>query len=287
MIEELEELKGLNEQEEEENNGDFLLDDCEASFKTEKKNLPLLLLFLTIAITMAIVFLVHSGGRERTDSSTLRSAVDFDVYVLAMSHQPAFCSSQDQRPPGCRHPREFWKYHLTIHGLWPSYSNGGWPSDCASSSDEEIFNHTILAPLIPQLERFWPNVKAKQSPDAKHFYDFWQYEWGKHGTCSTLSCLDYFEAALHNILPTPQILSQNYGGSVSKLALLEAYRINDDERRPILGKEDANDVVLICQRSTMVIRGKGLFWSRSKVRETCASNTLPIIEPSGSFMRRR
>jgi len=43
-----------------------------------------------------------------------------DLYVMAMSHQPEFCfQHKSQGYEGCQHPMDYWKSHLTIHGLWP------------------------------------------------------------------------------------------------------------------------------------------------------------------------
>lgn len=43
-----------------------------------------------------------------------------DLYIMAMSHQPEFCyQHKSEGWEGCQHPRDYWKTHLTIHGLWP------------------------------------------------------------------------------------------------------------------------------------------------------------------------
>ena len=48
------------------------------------------------------------------------AAAQPDLYIMAMSYQPEFCFiNQRQDFAGCKHPMEYWKSHLTIHGLWP------------------------------------------------------------------------------------------------------------------------------------------------------------------------
>lgn len=145
--------------------------------------------------------------------------VTFDLYVMSMSYQPEFCyKNRHEHWPGCTHPEAFWKTHLTIHGLWPEFTDGTWPQFCT----HEVLDNATIAPLLPRMEQYWPNVKALQ-PTAKDFYEFWQHEWSKHGTCSGLNQKQYFEAALNHFLDTPDLISQNYGGVINKKDLLEAY----------------------------------------------------------------
>lgn len=154
---------------------------------------------------------------------------DFDFYVMSMSFQPEFCySKRKERNPGCLEPLPFWKANLTIHGLWPENTDGSWPASCTT----EPLNHDTLAPIIQELEHYWPNVRALK-PTAAHFWDFWQHEWSKHGTCSGLSQLDYFTAVLHHFVPTPSLVGQNYGGVVDQTELRQAY--------------GSDDIVLACQ----------------------------------------
>ena len=96
----------------------------------------------------------------------------FEFYVMSMSYQPEFCyTKRRDHMPGCSHPQDFWKSHLTIHGLWPSYADGGWPQFCT----KEVLDKSQIAPLLTQMEHYWPNVKALK-PTAAHFYEFWQHE---------------------------------------------------------------------------------------------------------------
>mmetsp|Transcript_16884 Transcript_16884/g.28042 ORF Transcript_16884/g.28042 Transcript_16884/m.28042 type:complete len:278 (+) Transcript_16884:131-964(+) len=162
------------------------------------------------------------------------SSVDFDLYIMSMSYQPEFCHKHEDYP-GCRKPEPFWKSHLTIHGMWPEYKDGTWPSFCTT----EVLDNATIAPLLSRMEHYWPNVQAL-TPTAHHFFDFWKHEWSKHGTCSGLTQLQYFEAALAHFVNTPSILADNYGGTVNKTDLLEAYSNNGDEA-------DAGNVILACQ----------------------------------------
>lgn len=146
----------------------------------------------------------------------------FDLYIMSMSYQPEFCYQHRQEQwPGCEHPRTDWKTHLTIHGLWPQYLNGSWPESCTN----ETLSEKVIATLHTRLEQWWPNVRATHANESEYLV-FWNHEWSKHGTCSGLSQLAYFTAALNHFIPTPPLVAENYGKSVSKEELLRAYDNN-------------------------------------------------------------
>lgn len=140
-----------------------------------------------------------------------------DLYIMAMSHQPEFCFQHKSAGyEGCQHPRDYWKAHLTIHGLWPEFNDGTWPSTCT----REPLSKQVIEELKEGLDIYWPNVKEPET-DPEHD-EFWRHEWSKHGTCSGLSQKEYFISALQHSLPTPDIV-QHPGSTVDKAALLEAY----------------------------------------------------------------
>mmetsp|Transcript_2361 Transcript_2361/g.3519 ORF Transcript_2361/g.3519 Transcript_2361/m.3519 type:complete len:309 (+) Transcript_2361:116-1042(+) len=171
----------------------------------------------------------------------------FDFYVLSMSFQPEFCY-QHRRDgfPGCESPMDFWRSSLTLHGLWPQYDDGNWPSTC---TNEKFDPETVDDIGYERFETFWPNVKALASTSASSnaHYSFWDHEWTKHGTCTGLTQDEYFDTALNHFLPTPNLVNASYGGSVSKEALEQAYR---EELRLHVGRDkdgvDGDDVVLVC-----------------------------------------
>ena len=157
----------------------------------------------------------------------------FDFYVLSMSFQPEFCYQHRRDSfPGCEKPQEFWRGSLTLHGLWPSYTDGSWPSSCTN----EKFNPQTVDDLGPdRFQKLWPNVKS--STHGKELYGFWEHEWTKHGTCTGLSQDDYFDTAMKHFLPTPNLVREKYGSSVSATALLKAYHAE---------VSDAKDVLFVC-----------------------------------------
>jgi ribonuclease I len=83
---------------------------------------------------------------------------------------------------------------FTIHGLWPEYNNGSWPQYCA---DETFRPSTIDKIGKAELRLYWPNAEnVPMEPIIQGKYSIWDHEWSKHGTCTGLSQLDYFNETL-------------------------------------------------------------------------------------------
>src|ERR1700678_3970154 len=52
----------------------------------------------------------------------------FDYYLLTMSWAPEFCHSHGDSPE-CTGQH----FGFVVHGLWPQYTNGGWPQNCSTA----------------------------------------------------------------------------------------------------------------------------------------------------------
>ena len=98
----------------------------------------------------------------------------------------------------------------TIHGLWPQ--DGDW---CHPSS----LNKTALEPLVPTMKTEWPscpkafyadktfyaNGEIFSVDDKGPFFDlaayddwgFWSHEWSKHGSCTSMDQVAYFNYTLN------------------------------------------------------------------------------------------
>ena len=204
-------------------------------------------------LTSSILSYLRGAAAATTLVATLAAGGDPavakpDLYIIAMSHQPEFCfQHQKDGYAGCQHPIDYWKTHLTIHGMWPEYKDGSWPSMCT----REPLNKEVIDELKEGLNVYWPNVKEDLS-DPEHD-EFWRHEWSKHGTCSGLSQKEYFLSALKYSLPTPDLVQ--HGSAVDKAALLEAYG-------------GADKVVAVCA-------GKGKFLSEVRSCLAVGDNGLP------------
>lgn len=150
-----------------------------------------------------------------------------EFYVMAMSYQPEFCDLHEKyHYDGCEKPNNLWRFNLTIHGLWPQYKNGKWPQFCEFGEEEDL-QKVIDSIGLDTFKLYWPNVKS--SSTNGYSLDFWKHEWEKHGTCSGMSQLQYFEEAIHHFIPTPpeifnrQKETNSYSKKVHKDFLIESY----------------------------------------------------------------
>ncbi|WP_045387246.1 ribonuclease T2 [Falsirhodobacter sp. alg1] len=90
----------------------------------------------------------------------------FDHYVLALSWSPTWCEENDA--PQCDQ-----KQHFVVHGLWPQ-NDQGWPEWCdRQGPDPSRADSRAMGDIM--------------DPDLA-----W-YQWRKHGRCSGLSGLAYYE----------------------------------------------------------------------------------------------
>ena len=81
-------------------------------------------------------------------------------------------------------------YGISIHGLWPNYANGSYPSFCKHVE----FDFSKLSPIIKELRNYWD----LPGDIGKDEISFWEHEWKKHGSCmfQELDECDYFKKAL-------------------------------------------------------------------------------------------
>lgn len=186
----------------------------------------------------ALSSISHAHQLKRNYGATCSPTApgNFDFYVMSMSYQPEFCyQHRTKEYSGCEHPNDLWRSSLTIHGIWPQNNDRTWPCTCSN----ETFNRQTLTDVGEKsFDLYWPNVKASRS--SPKYTEFWEHEWSKHGTCSGLTQDNYFQMAFMHSLPTPTIVRDYYGMSLSKSDLLKAYKDS--------GKTDKDEigVVLVC-----------------------------------------
>ncbi|KAG8044572.1 hypothetical protein GUJ93_ZPchr0069g33269 [Zizania palustris] len=157
----------------------------------------------------------------------------FDYYVLALQWPGTVCrqTSQCCSSNGCcrSHPLKW----FTIHGLWPQYSYGGWPSCCrpasfdinkVPSSHDPSFVPNEMCSICPQffeelllkdynanpvyiwfyllqilrlttiLEEYWPSLYCGSSSTCFGGRGpFWVHEWETHGTCGYPEIQDEYD----------------------------------------------------------------------------------------------
>ncbi|CAN8324237.1 unnamed protein product [Cochlearia groenlandica] len=190
-----------------------------------------------------VTFLSTAASSENVEDAVKLTQREFDYFALALQWPGTFCRgtrhccSQNGCCRGSNSPTQF-----TIHGLWPDYNDGSWPSCCYRSD----FNEKEISTLMDGLEKYWPSLSCG-SPSSCH---------EKHGTCSSPVFRDeysYFIATLNLYLKynVTDVLSQAgyvasnrekypLGGIVE--AIQNAFHITPE----VVCKRDAIDEIRIC-----------------------------------------
>ncbi|KAG0540553.1 hypothetical protein BDA96_03G419200 [Sorghum bicolor] len=154
--------------------------------------LPLALLCLAVLLPGALLppsASASSSSPAVGGGSRKRRWVGFDYYVLALQWPGTICreTSNCCDTNGCCRSKPLkW---FTIHGLWPQYNYGGWPSCCRPTK----FNINKILMLMPILEKYWPSLYCGSSSTC-----FGGRE--THGTCAYPEIqdeYDYFSTALY------------------------------------------------------------------------------------------
>ncbi|KAA3480110.1 ribonuclease MC-like [Gossypium australe] len=117
---------------------------------------------------------IHHQVKAPDTLPTIRS------YKLCLQWPPAACNGTLTCKPPI--PPNF-----TIHGLWPPH--------CKKKPTPYNLSK-ILRPIEEELKSQWPNLIDGKNLTAN--YEFWKYEWEKHGPCSDYpdDPLTYFKSAL-------------------------------------------------------------------------------------------
>ncbi|XP_022151194.1 ribonuclease 3-like [Momordica charantia] len=113
---------------------------------------------------------------------------DFDFFYFVQQWPGAYCDTKRSccYPKTGRPAADF-----GIHGLWPNFQDGTYPSSCDPDS---VFDPTHISEVASNMAKQWPSLSCPSSNGLR----FWSHEWEKHGTCSQseLDQKEYFEAAM-------------------------------------------------------------------------------------------
>lgn len=114
----------------------------------------------------------NRAGREN-------AAGVFDYYVLVMSWSPSYCAgaAREGYDPQCDRS-DGKRYNFVLHGAWPQFAPKGWPEDCPVRGRAFVPRDVI-------------NSMLDIMPSDKLVI----HEYRKHGTCSGLSPVQYFDFA--------------------------------------------------------------------------------------------
>ncbi|XP_010683181.2 extracellular ribonuclease LE [Beta vulgaris subsp. vulgaris] len=112
----------------------------------------------------------------------------FDFFYFVQEWPGSYCDTKK----GCCYPLTGKpNANFGIHGLWPNYDDGSYPSNCDPDSP---FDLSEVEDLRSILQEEWPTLACPSGDGTK----FWSHEWEKHGTCSesVLSQHSYFQTNL-------------------------------------------------------------------------------------------
>nr|WMD30964.1 S-RNase 36 [Camellia oleifera] len=115
-------------------------------------------------------------------------AKDFDFFYFVQQWPGSYCDTRQS----CCYPKTGKPAEdFGIHGLWPNYNDGTYPSSCDSRNS---FDDSEISDLASRLEKDWPTLACPSGDGLK----FWGHEWNKHGTCaeSVFDQHSYFQTAL-------------------------------------------------------------------------------------------
>ncbi|PON58311.1 Ribonuclease T2-like [Parasponia andersonii] len=121
--------------------------------------------------------------------SVLCVSQDFDFFYFVQQWPGSYCDSKQSccYPTTGKPAADF-----GIHGLWPNYKDGSYPSNCDPNNP---FDQSEISDLTSSMQKNWPTLACPSGSGLK----FWEHEWEKHGTCSE-SVLDqhaYFQTTLN------------------------------------------------------------------------------------------
>lgn len=108
-----------------------------------------------------------TDARAANNSGTSPQAPgQFDYYLLTLSWAPEYCHGHPNSPE-CEgsHPG------FVVHGLWPQFQDGRWPSHCSDAPG--LADPAAMLDIMPD-----PRLIA--------------HEWTTHGTCTGLNAAQYF-----------------------------------------------------------------------------------------------
>lgn len=128
-------------------------------------NRPLMCLLLLLALATSPLAHARNGSQPPSEVGV------FDYYLLSLSWSPTFCLTRANNPQ-CTGKG----YGFVLHGLWPQADQGPWPQNCEAAGPLRSAERDLGRTLFPT-ERLM------------------NHEWKKHGTCSGLGGLGYFEHA--------------------------------------------------------------------------------------------
>ncbi len=110
-------------------------------------------------------------NHHRDTAATPSIAGQYDYFLLSLSWSPSYCLTHQQDRAQCSKG-----YGFVLHGLWPQNADGGYPENCAADAP-------LTAAALARGATLFPSPRLMQ------------HEWQRHGSCTGLDALTYFNTA--------------------------------------------------------------------------------------------
>jgi ribonuclease T2 len=212
----------------------------------------------------------------------------FGLYMLALTWAPNFCATHKDKEQCKSMPGSFAADHLTIHGLWPNYSDKeavgqphAWPEFCSPynvcSTASPSSCNPDPASIPPEMKTYGPGYLTDDDFLANH-------EWPKHGSCTGLAANAYFSEAIKSLLALP-----GDRGTPGKLASSLGKKVKATELRSAF--EHPESVVLSCDAKCNLSQ-VGICLANGSDglpagRVACPKNVISAEYDNGCFVKNR
>jgi ribonuclease T2 len=166
-----------------------------------------------------------------TAASPAPTSDAFGLYVLALSWAPSFCCAHPEKQECAGLADAFGATHLTLHGLWPNYTDDeaaqhhtSYPQFCGTYDHCKKDHDRSCEPDPAAIPRDMRELGPGYVGDHEFLAD---HEWPKHGSCTKLAPADYFRAALDAMkaIPTPENVRAAVGHDLALADLEGAFGV--------------------------------------------------------------
>ncbi|KAJ6723919.1 RIBONUCLEASE T2 [Salix koriyanagi] len=131
---------------------------------------------LSVQTLLVLLVFVTASYCMIEEANAIEGQREFDYFALSLQWPGTYCRrtrhccSKNACCRGANAPTEF-----TIHGLWPDYNDGTWPSCCYRSD----FKEKEISTLHDALEKYWPSLSCGSISNCYGTKgSFWAHEWG-------------------------------------------------------------------------------------------------------------
>ncbi|KAM0829764.1 hypothetical protein ACQ4PT_066660 [Festuca glaucescens] len=114
---------------------------------------------LLVVWALVAADLFGTGHARASVAAVGKEQREFDYFALALQWPGTICASTRYccAINGCCRPEPLQTF--TIHGLWPDYDDGTWPSCCRETN----YDADKISPLKPMMDKYWPSLYCSTS----------------------------------------------------------------------------------------------------------------------------